>query len=118
MPAKYRLSLAVARLDVEAREAHRGRGDVDEARPPSRAGRSGHSPQVNARIAGARPNDTTSASESSSTPKADVRVGQARDEAVERVEHHRDPDEQRRRVEVAARRVDHAGVAAEQVRDA
>ena len=31
---------------------------------------SGHSPQVNARIAGAIPNDTTSASESSCTPNA------------------------------------------------
>src|SRR3954452_5129812 len=33
---------------------------------------SGQSPHVNARIAGASPNDTTSASESSSTPNADV----------------------------------------------
>ena len=32
---------------------------------------SGQSPQVNARIAGARPNETTSASESSSTPNAE-----------------------------------------------
>jgi len=32
---------------------------------------SGHNPHVKARIAGARPNDTTSASESSSTPNAD-----------------------------------------------
>jgi hypothetical protein len=30
----------------------------------------GHNPHVNARIAGASPNETTSASESSSTPKA------------------------------------------------
>ena len=45
------------------------------------------------------------------------RVGQPREEAVERVEHHRDADEQRRGVEVAARRVDDARVAAEQVRD-
>ena len=44
-------------------------------------------------------------------------VGQPREEPVQRVEHHRDADEQRRGVEIAARRIDDAGVAAEQIRD-
>ena len=42
---------------------------MNPAAHPSRF--SGHSPHVNARIAGASPNETTSASESSCTPNAD-----------------------------------------------
>ena len=66
---------------------------------------SGHRPQVKARIAGAMPNDTTSASESSSTPKAVEEFRQPRDEPVQRVENHGDADEERRRIEVGTRRI-------------
>ena len=41
------------RLDVEAREPHRGRRDVEEARRPADAARASPSPQANARTAGA-----------------------------------------------------------------
>ena len=75
---------------------------------PSRS--KGQSPHVKARIAGAKPNETTSARESSSTPNADDEC-EAREEPVERVEDHGDPDEQRGGIEVGSRRVDDAGVA-------
>ena len=42
-------------------------------------------------------------------------MGQPREEAIERVEDHRDADEECRGIEVRARRVDNAGVAAKHV---
>ena len=61
------------------------------------------------------PNEMTSASESNSTPNSLVGAGQARDAAVEHVEHDREADERRRGLELAAHRVDDARVAAEHV---
>ena len=73
MPTKYRLSVdAVVVALWTLNRASRIAAAVTKRKPAAHPSRcSGQSPQVNARIAGARPNDTTSASESSSTPKAD-----------------------------------------------
>ena len=78
---------------------------------------SGCSPHENDRIAGAMPNEITSASESSSMPKSLDGSGHPRDAPVEHVEHHREADERRGDMELAAHRVDDAGIAAEHVGD-
>ena len=70
MPTKYRLSACEARLDVEARQPHRRGASRRRSPRPIRAARAADRPHANARTAGARPNDMTSASESSSTPNA------------------------------------------------
>ena len=54
---------------IEARQPHRGGGDEQEAGGPAEAP-SGWSPQENDRIAGAMPNEMTSASESNCTPNS------------------------------------------------
>ena len=105
-----------ARLDVEARQAHRRGGDVDEARRPAEAPQRPQAPREREdRRREAERHDVGERIELDAEGRR--RVGQPGEEAVERVEHHRDADEQRRRVEVGARRVDDAGVAAEQIRD-
>src|SRR6185436_4108691 len=73
MPTKYRLSVdAVVVLLWTLKRARRIAAAVTYKNPAAQPSRSsGHKPQVNARIAGPRPNDTTSARESSSTPNAE-----------------------------------------------
>ena len=77
IPTKYRLSVTVD--DWMLKRARRSAVAATKTNPVAQPRRrSGHKPQVNARIAGARPKETTSASESSSTPNAvDERVSRA-----------------------------------------
>ena len=81
---------------------------------PSRP--SGSSPQLNDRMAGATPNEITSASESNSTPNSLVVpvIRATRPSSMSSTI--ANADERRRRRELAAHRVDDAGVAAEHVR--
>src|SRR3954469_24163045 len=73
MPTKCRLSVdAVVVVVCTLNRASRMAAALTYRNPAAHPRRSrGHSPHVNARIAGPRPNDTTSARESSSTPNAD-----------------------------------------------
>ena len=82
---------------------------------PSRS--RGHRPHVNARIAGAQAERHDIGQRIELHAERAGRVRQPGDQAVERIEHHRDADEERGRVEVGTRGIDDARVAAEQVRD-
>src|SRR5205814_8762963 len=70
IPTKYRLSVDAMLVAVwTLKRARRIAAALTYRNPAAHPRRSsGQSPHVNARIAGPRPNDTTSASESSSTP--------------------------------------------------
>ena len=90
------------RLDVEPRQPHGRGGDVEEADRPAHASERPEAPRERQdRGRHAERHDVGERIELDAESRRGI--GEARDEAVERVEHHRDADQQRRRVEVAAR---------------
>ena len=103
-----------SRLNVEPREPH-GRGcDVDEPGGPSPVTERRQAPgERQNRRRNAERHDIGERIELQ--PELAGRPGEARDAAVERVEHHRDADKRRRNRVLATHRVDDARVSTEQV---
>ena len=101
-------------LDVEAREAHGGGRHVDEAGGPSEPLQRPQTPGERQDRRGEPERHHVGKGIELHAERA-RRVREPRDQPVQRVEHHRDADEQGCRVEVGAGRVDDARVAAEQV---
>ena len=101
-------------LDVEARQADRRRRDEHEAgRPAGLVERLQAPREAQDRRRHAERHDVGERVELDAERAR--RAGHARDAAVQHVEDDGDADEHRRLLEVVAQRVDHAGVAAEQV---
>jgi hypothetical protein len=103
-------------LNVEACEPH-GRGrHIDEARSPAQSLERPETPcECENRRCQTERHDVGKRIELDAERRR--RVGEAREESVERIEHHRDADEERSGIEVGSCRVHDAGVSAKKVGD-